>query len=254
MSVNGRTITDETIEVLARSLYREAVHYGFQQIDYLRFVNQLLDMSTRPSTQDFSTGSPDVRYAATEAVALPLENESVRVRAFDRHNDTPLLEKWLKDRDGRYFFLSRTTGESEDLARILGSDRNVLGTITLMNGSPIGVLAYLDFDREQRKAELRKLIGEVEFRGRGFAKKATELWIAYGIGNLRLRKIYLSTLDTNARNIRLNEELGFKVEGILRDECYFDGASHDVLRMGLLCNEVVATGVKKDELILSGDA
>ena len=34
-------------------------------------------------------------------------------------------------------------------------------------------------------------------------------------------------------NIRLNEDLGFRVEGVLRNEVLIDGTYHDVLRMGL---------------------
>jgi len=70
-------------------------------------------------------------------------------------------------------------------------------------------------------------------RSKGFAKEATKLWIHYGITKLGLKKIYLNTLYTNIRNISLNEELGFKIEGILRNEVFFDERYHDVSRMGL---------------------
>jgi len=93
-------------------------------------------------------------------------------------------------------------------------------------------MAYQTSSREH-KAELRKLIGEPGMRAKGLAKESTRLWIHYGIEVLGLRKIYLNTLDTNIRNIKLNEELGFKFEGILRNEVFFDGKYHDVLRMGI---------------------
>jgi len=67
----------------------------------------------------------------------------------------------------------------------------------------------------------------------GLAKEATKLWIEYRILALGLKKIYLNTLFTNVRNIRLNEDLGFQVEGILRNEIFFEGKHYDVLRMGL---------------------
>lgn len=51
-----------------------------------------------------------------------------------------------------------------------------------------------------------------------------------------MRKIYINTLDTNIRNIRLNEALGFRLEGILRDEVLLDGTCHDVLRMAVWCD------------------
>ena len=48
------------------------------------------------------------------------------------------------------------------------------------------------------------------------------------------KKVYLRTVETNIRNIKLNEELGFKVEGILRNEVILNNAYYDVLRMGLV--------------------
>lgn len=38
---------------------------------------------------------------------------------------------------------------------------------------------------------------------------------------------------TNVGNIKINEEIGFRVEGVLRNEVFIDGRYHDVLRMGL---------------------
>jgi len=70
-------------------------------------------------------------------------------------------------------------------------------------------------------------------RGKGYAKEATQLWIRYGLTALDLKKIHLSTFHTDMRNVRLNEDLGFKVEGILRNEICVDGVYLDVLRMGL---------------------
>ncbi len=98
---------------------------------------------------------------------------------------------------------------------------------------PIGCVAFLDYDQTQQKAELRKLIGEPDMRGRGYGKRATRLWINYGLQELGLQKIYLNTLSNNIRNIRINEELGFSVEGILRNEVYIEGKYQDIIRMGL---------------------
>ena len=45
MKTNIQTIPQATLTVFAKSFFKETVKYGFQQIDYLRFVNLLLDMS-----------------------------------------------------------------------------------------------------------------------------------------------------------------------------------------------------------------
>lgn len=102
------------------------------------------------------------------------------------------------------------------------------------DATPIDMMAFLDHDKWQRKADVRKLIGDVHHRGRGFVEKVTQLWIRYGISSLALQKICLKTLDMNFRNIRLNEEFTIKVEGILRKEHYFDFEYNDILRMALL--------------------
>ena len=86
----------------------------------------------------------------------------------------------------------------------------------LPDGTPIGCVAFLDYDADQRKAELRKLVGDPAQRGKGYGKEASALWIRYGLTTLGLKKIYLNTLETNIHNVHLNEELGFRVEGILR--------------------------------------
>lgn len=239
MSIAQRTIPQETIEAVARSLYRETIDYGFQQVDYLKFVNLLLDLSLKNANNSIrEINSFNSGYNGKTNLRLPLIGERVQIQKFNE-DDKDLLEKWIADENGRYFLLARITAKITDIDHLINSADNIIGVITLFDLSPIGVLAFLDHDKNQRKAELRKLIGEPPFRGKGLAKEATRLWIEYGISTLGLKKIYVNTLDTNIRNIRLNEELGFKVEGILRNECYFDGKYHDILKMGLWSEEFI---------------
>jgi len=233
MNLSARSIPEETIEAVARSLFKETFHYGFKQVDYLRFVNLLLDMSMKNGNGDNKSKDAPV-YKLGENLKLPLIGKRLIIREFNDKTDHKLLEKWLADKDGRHFLLSRITAKQSNIDELIKSAHNIIGIITLKDQTPIGLLAFLDYYEIQRKAELRKLIGESEFRGKGYAKEATGLWIQYGISFLNLNKVYLNTLDTNIRNIRLNEELGFKVEGILRNECFFDGEYHDILKMGLL--------------------
>jgi RimJ/RimL family protein N-acetyltransferase len=94
-------------------------------------------------------------------------------------------------------------------------------------------MAFLNIDHLQRRAELRKFIGDDHQRGKGYAEEATALWITYGRKRLGLEKIYLSTLQTHVRNIRLNESICFRTEGVLRSEILLGKKRHEVLRMGL---------------------
>jgi RimJ/RimL family protein N-acetyltransferase len=240
MSDTNGAIPDLTLETLSRNFFREAVSYGFTQIDYVRFVNRLLDLSMQGGTDAAGSVEPPAGAAATaatlppgSAATLPLVGSRVTVRSFDPESDLSLLEAWIADPVGRYFLLSRSTSTELRLTDVVRSDDSALGIIALHDDRPIGCVAFLDIDERQRKAELRKLVGEPAERGRGYGKESSALWIRYGLTTLRLRKIYLNTLETNIGNIRLNEELGFRVEGILRNEVLIDGAYRDVLRMGL---------------------
>jgi len=231
----NESIPRTTLETVARNFFKEASAYGFKQVDYVRFVNLILDWAMQRQGKE---GGPEKskrgrRYSRSSKLRLPLKSDRIHIRALSRDEDKKIFEKWLEDEFGRYFLLSRTTAKILDFHRLVETDSNIVGVITKPDHTPVGLVAFLDYNAQQEKAELRKLIGEPDMRGMGLGKEATQLWIAYGCSKLKLKKIYLNTFDTNIRNIKLNEELGFRVEGILRNELIIDGEYKDVLRMGL---------------------
>ena len=224
-----------TIQALARSIYKEDSSYGFGQLDIIRLVNELMDSCStlEQNTVAHHTGSERLIDLVGKSTSLPLFGERLKIRAFGSKSDMDILKAWLPDKYGRYFVLSSTSAQSVSLDELVGGARNHLGMITTPEGKPIGALAYLNHDVDQRRAELRKLIGDPEFRGMGIAEEATRLWVHYGFETLGLEKIYVSTLQTHIGNIKLNEKIGFQVEGLLRDEVLIEGRRCDILRMGI---------------------
>ncbi len=218
----------QTIEAIAKSFYREATQYGFHRHDFLRYVNILLDLGLETS----GVYTPP-KMAKPEPVAEPTaaEKKAIVVKPYEARN-FKMLQAWVNDPMGRQF-LETMPGLKRELKDLIQDPNSVFGIVSL-NGKSIGALAYLNIDKSARKAELRKLIGDPEARGHGYAKIATQYWIEYGITTLGLRKVYVNTLDTNLKNIKLNEELGLRVEGLLRDEIHLDGKFHDILRMSLV--------------------
>ncbi|MDJ0911386.1 MAG: GNAT family protein [Woeseiaceae bacterium] len=226
-------IPQPTIQTFARSIHKEAMKYGFGQVDVIRLVNALMDCASGDDTvmapDDGGEQLPDVEI---DVAGLPVSSERLVIRAFEPGSDDALFKSWLSDRYGRHFVLSAMAAHSLSFEALVEGEHNHLGIITTIDERPIGALAFLNYDADQKRAELRKLIGDPEFRGMGLAEEATRLWIAYGIKVLELQKIYVSTLQTHISNIKLNEKVGFQVEGLLRDEVLIDGERHDVLRMG----------------------
>ena len=211
----------------------EARKYGFTMVDFLRLINALVDFSSdfhgegkeaAPQANPASRGDFDVSI-------FPLQSDRLSIRIAEG-SDLQLLVDWIHDEYGVHFLLSSTTAQALEIGALMQNTANKVGIVELKNGKPIGAVAFLDIDNRQRRAELRKLIGEKSARGQGYAEEATALWMEYGSQRLGLEKIYVSTLQTHIRNIRLNESVGFRVEGVLRDEVLIDSQRHDVLRMG----------------------
>jgi len=232
-------IPDTTIEALTRNFFKESFEYGFKYEDYLKYVNVLLDYAINTknkhsNTKAYRDGS--IAINNNENLKLPIVAENIIIRdAIEA--DMKFIDEWQKDKFGRYFLLSMTNSQDSIVENLINSRNNKFGIITLKNKIPIGVVAFLNIDKVHRKAELRKLIGAPEHRALGYGKEATRYWIKYGFQKLNLKKIYLNTIDTNIHNIKINEEMGFKVEGILRNEAIVDGVARDVLRMGLLLDD-----------------
>ena len=222
-----------TIETVTRGIIDETSKWDFKTGDYIKLANALLDYSiTKPSSS--AKNKEIVEILSSVELSFPLTGECVKIKEFDRNTDFDIVNKWLSDEIGRWFLLSRSYHRDTTLTELIDNERNIMGLITLLDSTPIGLMGFLEYDKNHHKAEMRKLIGENEHREKGFAKEATKLWIQYGTNTLGLKKIFLHTIENNIRNVTLNKELGFQVEGILRKECFIDNKYYDLLRMGLI--------------------
>ena len=230
----ANSVPSETIRAFARTICSEAEKYGFRQLDMVRLINEMMDLSTeeRFSNERAAKLSP-IEPKTSQIRSFPLRSERLTIRLADPVDDLTILQHWLSDRYGQHFVLSCATAQPTAIDALLSNPVNQVGIVSSDQYGDIGAVAFLDIDRSQRRAELRKLIGEPSARGQGFAEEATRIWIDYGASKLKLEKVYLSTLQTHLRNIQLNESIGFRVEGVLRQDILIDGERHDVLRMGL---------------------
>ncbi|MCR4416192.1 MAG: GNAT family N-acetyltransferase [Ignavibacteria bacterium] len=232
-----KEISDETIKTIAASFIKQAQKYGFTLNDYLRFTNYLLDEAMQALSLNTEKKETTI-YLQGSIKKLPLETERLIIRQTTK-KDLSIIKSWLEDKEGRFFLLSRLDNQQETIDEVFENENNLLGTICLKDKTPIGLIAYLNIDEYHRKAELRKMIGVTKERGKGYGNEATKAWIEYGFFTLNLEKIYLTTINTDIKNIRINEALGFRVEGLLRNELKINGEYYDVLQMSLLKEWVI---------------
>jgi ribosomal-protein-alanine N-acetyltransferase len=89
-------------------------------------------------------------------------------------------------------------------------------------------------DSRHRKAEIRLVIGEEAFVGKGLGAEAITLLCTYAFTRLNLNKIYSFVLASNPRANRSFEKAGFQVEGILRKDRWAGSRYIDVYVLGKL--------------------
>jgi RimJ/RimL family protein N-acetyltransferase len=110
-----------------------------------------------------------------------------------------------------------------------------------VDGVHIGNIGLHKIDRAHRKADVGIVIGEAGFWSRGFGTEAMLTALHYAFGPLGLNKVSLDVLEYNERAIRTYERLGFRREGVHREDVYKDGRFINVIRMSMLARELRKT-------------
>lgn len=96
----------------------------------------------------------------------------------------------------------------------------------------VGLVELVDINQTHRHAEFQIIISPAH-QGHGYAKQATRLAIDYAFLALNLHKVFLYVDVDNPKAIHIYSEIGFKEEGILKEEFFVNGHYRDVVRMGL---------------------
>lgn len=108
------------------------------------------------------------------------------------------------------------------------------------NGRHIGNCGLVAIDRDNRTATLGIFIGDPDCRGKGLGEDAVRTLCRFAFDELDLHKIRLDAYAFNVGPIRTYETVGFRREGVLREEAYRQGRRVDMVRMGLLKGELTA--------------
>ena len=223
------------LNALAKSIFSETIEMGFNSNDYVKLMNEILDMTMRSDispTLNSTSGENNLKLKRE----LPISTNHLIIRDYNQKTDKEILRKWFEEENNKLFLLSTSAKSNLEIDTIENNERNIFATITLLDKTPIGLLALINIDRKNSKGEMRKMIGEDCERGKGYAKEATKLWLKYCSEVLGVNKIYINTIETNIKNITINRHLGFQVEGLLKKECVINDVEHDILRMAFFKN------------------
>lgn len=152
--------------------------------------------------------------------------------------DIPLKVKWVNDEEIREMlisdYLSIAGTKQWFYNNALTNSRKEFMICLIETQVPIGFSSLKNIDLVNSKAEMSMLLGEKEYWGKGYAKSARKLLIDFAFNEIGLNKIYTYNWIENKRIIGLNQKLGFKIDGELRDDIFFKGTYRTMAVMSLL--------------------
>ena len=229
--------------VLAGSIVSQLLSSGCDQGQVIDFATEVLHSVTErkwgPDDKVDATGQLKEIACSAEASEVPgrhvLRGERVLLVPLERRHFRH-LEAWREQphiQDTCSHLLL-----TELLQEVPPPDADRYDWVVETNaGSPVGLVSLFHVNRAIRKAEIAKLVGDPAALGAGYAHEATCLLLGYAFQTLGMQRVYLRTNGFNLHNIRLNEKIGFRFEGILRASEVLNQDLVDVVLMSMLGRE-----------------
>ncbi|NQU99455.1 MAG: UDP-4-amino-4,6-dideoxy-N-acetyl-beta-L-altrosamine N-acetyltransferase [Parcubacteria group bacterium] len=152
-----------------------------------------------------------------------------------RRSDISNYVKWLNNPKANQFMVNRNLSvkSATKWFNWYIENKNNKSFIVSDGAKDIGFVGLRNINKQDKNADLTIYIGEDEYRGRGVGKDVMKWITSYGFSKLKLHKINLGVLEGNIIAIKLYKSLGFKVEGTMKDEIFFNGKFCNTLAMAL---------------------
>jgi RimJ/RimL family protein N-acetyltransferase len=162
----------------------------------------------------------------------------VYLRPVERE-DVPFILPWMNDPDVtrtlRFYRPMNREAEEAFLDHIYKSETDlVLGITVKQDDRLIGLTGLHQMDFKNRHASFGITIGEKGEWGKGYGTEATALMVRHAFGTLNLNRVWLHVYECNGPAIQIYEKIGFRREGVLRQEHYREGRYWDTISMALL--------------------
>jgi len=228
---------EQMLRLVARGFYRELINYGVKEPQILTVASHLLDNVTLKSPPACRALEPYSRlFRIGDVVDEWTESQTLRIQEVTMVplslGEIPAILEWLERpvvRESFYPPFPQTEAELAD--HLLNSGREYLAIS--FEDTFVGIVGGEQVDSQSSKLEMRKLVGSSAMRGKGIGKKATFLFLYYAFLVREFDKVFIHSMDTNIRNLNLNANFGFVLEGVFFDDARIGDTMRDVVRMAL---------------------
>lgn len=149
-------------------------------------------------------------------------------------NSRDYLRQWLP-------WVDHTNEEADTKAFIRSvrqgwADQTLFSAGIVFQGSIAGVAGFNRLDHQNNLGEIGYWLGE-KYQGKGIMTEAAKAFISYGFDQLGLNKIVIKVATANEKSRAVPERLGFKREGVLRQEHWLHDQYVDIAVYSLLNEE-----------------
>ena len=159
--------------------------------------------------------------------------------------DHVLLHKWRADCNvnkllvGNTFFVSREREKASIEQKMHDDSKNIyIGVCDKETAILIGYTSITNLDLRNSKAEINFYLGDKKFWGKGLGKEAVKLTLKFLFEQYPLNKCYGKCLEEHAVSQKIFLSLGFKKDGVLRNEIFKNGEFKNILVYSLLRSEI----------------
>jgi UDP-4-amino-4,6-dideoxy-N-acetyl-beta-L-altrosamine N-acetyltransferase len=149
-----------------------------------------------------------------------------------------LVSKWNFDESTSEFFSERpafneTQQQNWFKAQLKNASKRKLIIQENNQNNLIGIISLMKIDFANQHAEIGITIGERDYLGKGFAKKAMVQTLKIAFEELLLNTVYLTVFENNKNAINLFTSLGFEQEGILKNRVFKNGKFISLISMSI---------------------
>jgi len=127
-----------------------------------------------------------------------------------------------------------TLEKQKEWFKRISEDNNCLYWIINVNGNDIGTMYLYDIDRKNKRCGWGYYIGNLDFRGKGIAKRLELNLYRFVFEVLDFNKLWCEVFGFNDKVVRLHKIYGSEVEGVLKEHIYKNDQFHDIVKMAVL--------------------
>ena len=170
----------------------------------------------------------------------------IRLEYFTK-NDFEDLMKWINTEElmmswaGGLFSFPLTTESLEWYINNINhpeAEAYVFKVIEENSGNIIGHISLGSLSQKNRSGRITRVFISPEARGKSYCRKMVRMVAEFGFSKLKLHRISLGVYDYNQDAIHCYLKAGFKIEGTMRENTFFNNKWYSLVEMSMLENEI----------------